>query len=35
MAIFISPDASQMHQILTNLIANAWKFITDNRGAIG
>jgi signal transduction histidine kinase len=35
MAIFISPDASQMHQILTNLIANAWEFITDNRGAIG
>jgi PAS domain S-box-containing protein len=31
----IHADAGQMHQILTNLITNAWESITNNRGAIG
>jgi PAS domain S-box-containing protein len=31
----IHADAGQIHQILTNLITNAWESITDNRGAIG
>jgi two-component system cell cycle sensor histidine kinase/response regulator CckA len=31
----IHADSGQMHQILTNLITNAWESISDNRGAIG
>ena len=31
----IRADTNQIHQILTNLITNAWESISDNRGAIG
>jgi signal transduction histidine kinase len=31
----IYADAGQMHQILTNLITNAWESFTDNLGTIG
>ncbi len=31
----IRADTNQMHQILTNLINNAWEAISDNRGDIG
>jgi signal transduction histidine kinase len=31
----IRADTNQIHQILTNLITNAWESIFDNRGTIG
>lgn len=31
----IRADTSQMHQILTNLVTNAWESIIDSRGTIG
>jgi CheY-like chemotaxis protein len=31
----IRADTNQMHQILTNLVTNAWESIADNRGTIG
>jgi PAS domain S-box-containing protein len=31
----IRADTNQMHQILTNLVTNAWESISDNRGTIG
>ncbi len=31
----IRADTNQMHQVLTNLITNAWESISDNLGAIG
>ena len=31
----IHADSGQMHQILTNLITNAWESISNNRGSIG
>ena len=30
----IHADSGQMHQILTNLVTNAWESISDNRGTI-
>ena len=30
----IRADTNQMHQILTNLVTNAWEAISDNRGSV-
>ena len=31
----IRADANQMHQIITNLVTNAWESVSDNLGTIG